>query len=237
MITVACFLWFDPHGKNNDIYVYGPEHVAILKRMVARHLTLPHRFVCITDRKPSELPGIDTVPIDKTYHIARSRFVKLMTFRPDAAEAIGTRILQLDLDTVIVRNIDALVDRPEDLVLWRNPNFGGPKRARYNTSMVLLTAGSRPEFWDRFDPSRTPAMLRKDWGGTDQAWISHLASADEAHWTDADGVYGAGRLLDIVPGVQTRLPDNARIVFTPGRRMPAMGETQASHPWIVEHYR
>lgn len=101
--------------------------------------------------------------------------------------------------------------------------------------MVLLTAGSRPEFFHRFDEVGHPPMLAGYVGGTDQAWVSHLASPNEAHWTNADGVYGAGRLLDIVPGVQTVLPANARIVFFPGRREPGMAEVQKLHPWIAEH--
>jgi hypothetical protein len=161
----------------------------------------------------------------------------LMTFKPDAASIIGERILQLDLDTVIVGNIDHIAGRKENLVLWRNPNFGGHKRAFYNTSILLLKAGTRPEFWTEFNKKKTPPMLKRHWGGTDQAWISHCASRTEAYWTDADGVYGAGRLLDIVPGVQTTLPENARVVFFPGRREPSMDGMLEKHPWISEHYR
>lgn len=235
MITVACFLWRDPHGKNNSIYIYGPGHVAMLKRMVERHLTLPHRFVCVTDFHPDQLGGIETVPLDKATHVPGTRYAKLMMYKPSAAEVIGERILALDLDTVITGSLDAIAGRSEDLVLWRNPNFGVPRRARYNTSMVLLKAGSRTEFWSEFDPASTPAMLRRDWGGTDQAWISHRATPDEAHWTAADGVYGAGRLKDIAPGVGTELPANASIVFFPGAREPGMPSCQEKHPWITQH--
>lgn len=237
MLTVAAFWWFDPNGKNNDIYIYGPDHVRTLKKMVERHLSIPHRFVCITDQPAHRLPGIETVALDKTHHLPGTRFTKLMMYAPDAAETIGERILALDLDTVIVGSLDPLVDREEDLVLWRNPNFGGRKRARYNTSIVLHRAGTRPEFYTKFDKTRHPQILRERVGGTDQAWVSHLASPDEAHWTDKDGVYGAGRLLDIVPGVKTTLPDNARVVFFPGRREPSMPEIKHQHPWLAEHYR
>jgi hypothetical protein len=37
--------------------------------------------------------------------------------------------------------------------------------------------------------------------------------------------------------VQSELPENARIVFTPGDRSPSQPEMAARHPWIVEHYR
>lgn len=236
MLTVACYLWFDPRGARNNVYVYGPEHVRALRRQVAAYLTLPHEFVVITDR-PQQFSGDDfrAVPMDTRTHLPGTRYAKLATFAPDAADRIGGRILQLDLDTVIVGNLDAIAGRGEDLVLWRNPNYGVPRRARYNTSMVLLKAGSRPEFWTDFDVKRTPAMLAGKWGGTDQAWISHRASSDEAHWTAADGVYGAGRLKDIAPGVGSELPPDARIVFFPGAREPHSPECQAKHPWIAEN--
>ena len=47
-----------------------------------------------------------------------------------------------------VAQVDFMVPRrKEGLVLWRNPNYGIPGRARYNTSIILHTAGTRPEFW------------------------------------------------------------------------------------------
>ena len=36
---------------------YGVEYVARLKAGVARHLTMPHRFMCLTDR-PRDLRDI-----------------------------------------------------------------------------------------------------------------------------------------------------------------------------------
>lgn len=67
-------------------------------------------YICESDR---EVPGVETVKIDMTTHVPRSRYAKLMTFRPDIADILGPRILQLDLDTVIVRNIDAIVERDD----------------------------------------------------------------------------------------------------------------------------
>lgn len=232
MLTVCCFLWFDPQGARNPVYVYNESHVKTLERMVKRHLSMPHEFVCVSDRS---IDGIKTIPLDWTMHIPGTRYAKLMLFRPNGALA-GKRVLYLDLDTVITRAIDPIVRRDEDLVLWRNPNYGVPGRAFYNTSIILHSCGSRPELWTDFDKLATPYILRKQWGGTDQAWVSHRASKDEAHWTAADGVYGAGRLGDVSPGAGTFLPDNARVVFFPGEREPSMAKVKAKHQWIAEHY-
>lgn len=232
-LTVCCFWWYDPQAKCRDIYEYTSDHVRLLKRMVDHWLTVPHEFVCVTDR-PDDLPDIRTVDLDRATWVPGTRYAKLMLFRRDAAEIIGERILYLDLDCVVTGSLNPLVRRDEDLVLWRNPNFGAKRRARYNSSIILVRAGARPEFYEEFRPDYHPAKLREKWGGTDQAWISHRASPDEAYWDASHGVYGAGRLRDIVPGVGTELPENARIVFFPGSRIPTMPAIQEKHPWIKE---
>jgi len=237
-LTVVCFYWYDELAKCRNIYRYTPEHVFLVKRMLDRNLTVPHEFKCVTDN-PEEFDGkIDTILLDKTTFVPGTRYAKLMLWRRDIGSIIGERMLYLDLDCVIADSLDPVVDRSEDVVLWRNPNFQGPgkRRARYNTSIMLIKAGARPQLYEDFNPQRHPKQLRRIWGGTDQAWISHkLSWTDEAYWTDKDGVYGAGRLKDVVAGVGTKLPQNARIVFFPGSRIPHMKEIQAQHPWITQY--
>ena len=229
MLTVCSFWWTDPAVAAMARYRYGPDDVFVHRDMVARNMGAPHRYVCVTDN-PKALPGIDTVPLEYATHVPGTRFAKLMLFRKGVG--IGDRVLYLDLDCVVTGALDPLVDRSDDLVLWRNPNFGVPRRARFNTSIMLLRADSRPEIYSSFNPKRDPDDLARRWGGTDQAWISERACPDEAHWTADDGVYGAGRLNDVAPGVGTELPQNARIVFFPGNRQPKT-ETER-HPWIKE---
>lgn len=230
-LTVVCFWWHDDQAKCRNIYEYTPDHVSVLRNMVKDNLSLPHEFVVVTDR-PERLPGLHTVSLDKRTFVPGTRFAKLMMFRRDIGSIIGDRLLYLDLDCVVTGSLDPIADRPEDLVLWRNPNFGAKRRARYNTSIMLIRAGCRPALYENFNPKVHPPKLRKKWGGTDQAWLSVKCSPDEAYWTADDGVYGAGRLKDIVPGVGTELPKNARIVFFPGSREPSMQSVKEKHPWI-----
>lgn len=236
-LTVTCFWWHDARAKCRNIYSYTEDHVRLVKNMVSRNLTVPHEFVVVTDQ-PEKFDDIRAIEMDRTTFVPGTRYAKLMLWRKDIGDIIGERILYLDLDCVITDYLDPVVDRNEDVVLWRNPNFQGPdkRRARYNTSIMLIKAGARPQLYESFDKTRDPKRLRRFWGGTDQAWISHkLSWTDEAYWTDQDGVYGAGRLKDVVPGVATKLPDNARVVFFPGSRIPHMKKIQEEHPWITQH--
>jgi len=93
MVTVACVFWGD---KFSDEYVYN------LKSMVERNTTVEHKFVCLTDRKKME--GIKTVPLLPGYE---GWWNKLQLFNTD--NRLGTRMVYLDLDTLIVGNIDWLL--------------------------------------------------------------------------------------------------------------------------------
>ena len=42
MINIVCVKW----GTK-----YGPEYVNVLRAMIKRNLSLPHRFICFTDNK------------------------------------------------------------------------------------------------------------------------------------------------------------------------------------------
>lgn len=232
MLTVVCCLWHDAQRARS--YTFNHDHVRILRNMVARNLSIPHRFVCVTD---DAIEGIETVPIDWTKHFPGTCGVKLMLWRPDIGTLLGERIFYLDLDVVITGSLDPLVNRTDDIVLWRNPNYTlGGRRAFYQGSVQLLAAGARPQVWELAKWPEALPIVNRRFGGFEQAWLSEVLPWDEAHWTSADGLYGAGRLGDAYPGVQTELPLNARIVSFPGNREPSQAEVQQKHGWIRDHY-
>lgn len=239
-LTICTFWWHDERAKCRGIYEFTLDHIHRTKRGVDKNLTVPHEFVVVTDKPEAFKDEIDirAVKLDKTTFIPGTRFAKLMLWREDIGDIIGKRIAYIDLDCVITGSLDPIFNRTEDVVLWRNPNYQVKKRrGRYNTSIILLDAGARPHLYDTFNPAKHPRELRKNLGGTDQAWIStQLSITDEAYWSSNDGVYGAGRLKDIAPGVRTELPENARIVFFPGPREPGMPEIQKIHPWIKDYF-
>lgn len=231
MITVATYFWRDPTRSGRG-YTFNHDHVRVLRDMLKRNLSLPYRFVCVTDET---VAGVDTVRPDMSKHIPGTIFARLMQHNPDWARTnLGERILSLDLDIVITGSIDHLVSRQEDFIIWRNPNFPQPGRAFYQSSVQLFSAGARPELWNDFDPKETPKWVNWRFGGKEQAWISERLPWDEAYFDHRDGIYGAGRLGGT--GVYSELPENACIVSFPGAREPSQPETQAKHPWIKEHY-
>ena len=245
-LSVVCWYWIDP--ARNRSYTFTPDDVRVWDRMIARHLTIPHRRVCVTHR-PDLIDFMETVPLDDSKHVPGTCAVKLMVWREDIDAVLGERILSMDIDCVVTGSLNELVDRPEDVVLWKNPNYEpGGRRGFYQGSMQLLTAGSRPFLWNDFNPNTVPQWINRRFGGFEQAWLSERLNTaypdagsewTEAHWTEADGVYGAGRLIagKMGNGVTSDLPDNAKIVFTPGDRSPSQPGFINSHPWAAEHYQ
>ena len=91
---------------------YDETWVSKLKRGVARHLSVPHRFACLTD-----VPVADVDHCYKLEHDWPGWWSKIEIFRPGV---VSGPTLYLDLDTVLVGSIDALADLPYDFAMMRN---------------------------------------------------------------------------------------------------------------------
>lgn len=225
-LAVICYLWRNGVGKDP----VGPEQVNVLRRMVARHLTVPHAFWCVTDDATGLDPEVRVAPIERRLIPYRGCLPKLMTFRRDAREMFGAdRLLVLDLDVVITRSIDAIAGRAEDIVIWRDalherPNF------QYNSSLINVRAGAFPEVYESFDLITSPErMSAAGWLPGDQSWIAFTLGHDLPVYTQADGVksykFDAGHA-------------DAAMVFFHGRGVkPWQAQTQTRNGWVREHYR
>ena len=137
-LHIVCYQW----GER-----YGVEYVNKLRAMVARNLSIPHTFHCLTDN-PAHLRD-DIVPHqlpEKHYH---GNWNKLMTFQPNFLKLEGQLLVSLDIDLVIVDNIDFLADNPEDdfKICGRNWVKGGH---RGSGSVYRLRVGTHAHVWEEF---------------------------------------------------------------------------------------
>lgn len=162
---------------------YPAEYVNKLHSMVERHLSLPHRFVCLTDDATDINPQVECIPL-LTEHLT-GWWHKLSIFQSDVHDLTGPTVF-LDLDVVITDSIDFLfTDRPE-LDFIGVCDFIFPDR-EYNTSVFRYEMGSHPEIFERF---QTELKLRSDGNyytrnGVayigDQPWITHCVHPDGQH--------------------------------------------------------
>lgn len=104
MITILCVL------KSGGIYDAG--WVRKLRDGVARHLSQPHKFVCLSD---IEVP-CERIPMK---HDWPHWWGKIGMFEPGV---ITGKTLYMDLDTVITDKIDEFADLPYDFAMLENFN-------------------------------------------------------------------------------------------------------------------
>lgn len=234
-ITFLCWRWKPTAGYRST---YKPETVHALRAMVARHYAAPHRFLCVTD-DTAGLEGIETFPLWPDGANLRnphgghnpSCYRRLKAFSADAREWFGERIVSLDLDTVIVRDIQPLFDRAEDFVIWGESDF--PRTQWFNGSLWYLRAGTRTQVWTQFDPKHSPKIAAAAGArGSDQGWISYILGPKEATWGRRDGVYSFRKHILPTGG---HLPSDARIVNFHGNVDPWSQSAQRLH-WVREHY-
>lgn len=148
---------------------YKTEYVYKLKSMVERHLTVPFRFVCLTDR-PEELSGIETV----TIRGLPGWWAKLYLFNSSWRDS---RVLYFDLDTVICGNIDTLSHLYYSFCICRNfTQLAGHKSwpCKYGSCCMVIQPDWGEFIWKDFHGKVNEYMAKYDAFG-DQKLIEDLA--------------------------------------------------------------
>lgn len=225
-LQIVVWKWRHPR-KSHVIFDFSADAVNRLRADLETHLSLPHDVVCITDDPHGLDSRIRVIPLWPEGAELGGCWRRLKAFSPEMATLIGPRFAWIDLDCVVVGALDPILGRGEDAVFYRSNSVAGTP---YNGSLVLMDAGARAEVWRRFDPLRSPALVR-DAGlvGTDQAWIAHVLGPDQPVWDAADGVMYFSR--DCVP----ELPAPSRLVFFAGPLKAHMVAAQRQAPWLARH--
>lgn len=130
----------------------------------------------------------------------------------------------MDLDCVIGGPLDPIFDREDDIILFK----GTMRNRPYNGSLLLMSAGARPQVYNDFT-EKAAAEAGRLFCGSDQAWLMHKLGPNEKVWDDRDGVYWFG-------GAYRTRRDRAepRILFFPGSLKP--WDVLKIDPFAREHY-
>lgn len=199
---------------------YDPEWVRKLRDGVARHMTIPYRFVCLSD---CDVP-CERIPLE---HDWPGWWAKIELFRPGV---ITGPTLYLDLDTLICGKLDEIEKITYPFAALRN--FHQPD---YIGSGVL---------WFR-DAESVPHGVYEKFKRMPQAYIEHHERVkvgshlgDQAFIWDALGG-DIDFLTDEFKGIysykyhcRSYLPDDAALVCFHGS--PRLFEVKA--PWIERHW-
>ena len=141
-LTVVCV-------KSKPAY----DHVWVnrLHRMVRANLTIPHRFVCLTDDSSGVTCNTKRLP-----ESGLGWYAKLAMFRPGLFDGL---VLYLDLDSLIVGNLDFVTEFKGDFAIlrdfYRPDGFG---------SGVMLWNKNYPHVWENWLREQCPADPLGDQG-------------------------------------------------------------------------
>jgi len=163
---------------------YGPEYVARLRAGVARHLSVPYRFVCYTD-DPAALARYGTSDTQQVRAVDISDlrlpgwWSKMALFDPKL-RGRGTTVY-LDLDTIVLGDFSALAHEPTWFGTCRNftqlrqiRERGTPTwPCRYGSCVMVFPEDWGRKVWTEFDAARYDWMRTCQLGG-DQLAIERL---------------------------------------------------------------
>ncbi len=159
---------------------YVSEYVNVLKRMVARHTTVPYQFNCLTDDPNGIDPDVNIISLPKEPGIV-TWWSKLWMFSPDMP--LKGNILFFDLDVVIFDNIDQLFTYNtgkfniiRDFNRCRIPDW-----KQSNSSVMRWETGTMDYLWNDFRADVNKIMGRNH---GDQDWIMKSAKEDINWWPD-----------------------------------------------------
>ncbi len=162
MLTVMTVLWQGNFRKRK----YSPEWVVRTKSMIDRNLTLPHKFVCLSN--VHDIPGINIIPLK--YDLV-GWWSKLELFNPELSTN-HPDILFVDLDNLINSSLDSITDYKDDLTL--SPGSRKEKRLinkentityyKYSTQLMYICPGSDyiKNLWNRMNFSSCIGSYRGD---------------------------------------------------------------------------
>ena len=221
MLTVACVLKsgvFSHPGRTDKDVEYQPEDVIWLKKQVERHLSCPHRFVCLSD---IEIPGVETIKLRRNWPGWWSKMELFAQFQ---------QAFYLDLDTVIAGPLDDIVTSPAARFTALR-NLSSKTKPRVGSG-VMSWDGNYSFLYEIFrqDPDWYMAhYVRSDrWG--DQGFIQdHLESWDYLQ----DKFPGAVVSYKIDMKESGDPPPGCSIVCFHGKPKPH--EVQHKHFWVPQY--
>lgn len=167
---------------------YSHEWVNRLYGMVEKNMTIPHKFICLTDDDSGLKCASKRLPQG-----LRGWWAKLALFRT----VLTPPVLYLDLDTLILGNLDFVKDYDGDFALlrdfYREDGFG---------SGVMLWTRPFDYIWNEWLRHGTP-----DHPLGDQGWMEMMVP-------DADCLQDVfpGKFISYKVHCQEKVPEDARVL-------------------------
>jgi len=200
---------------------YDERWVRRLERDVWANLAQHHRFVCLTDIEDWTTDFVEPVPLK---HNWPGWWSKMELFRPGLFER-RQRVLYLDLDTVVLKELDWAVDAIDcELLLLRD--FYRPRG--FGSAIMGWEAGRFTQLYNQFaaDPG---GLMGKYKGRGDQGFIEDRGARFIRAWQEEFPDKIASYKVDCRQG----LPGWAHVVCFHGKPRPH--EVRAD--WLTNRWK
>lgn len=200
-LTVCCVLWV---GRGNLRRNYTAAWVRRLRDMVAKNLTIPHRFLCLSN---VSVDGVERVPLELGL---RDWWPKIELFLPRPGDE-GTRLLYLDLDVLVTGSLDDIATFPAPIafapphpVLTNQPDLTAPAGViyRYQSSCMVWSPPVGYEIASRFHGAVRGrcrgdqdwiAEVNPDWPTMPAEWFAKLRQCPQGPKPGVKVVIGDGK--------------------------------------------
>lgn len=235
-VNIVCLKWGD---------AYSPEYVNNLYSMVNRNITVPFRFICLTENSQNirseveiwPLPEFEEPPVEYLKYCQAWR--KLALFKAGLADMQG-KVLFLDLDVVIKSNIDCFFTFSKKLSIIEN--WYQPGQLVGQASAICFSAGQEEALLQNYLDN--PLKVLKEFR-TEQAYITGYLQKDGFDYFPQDWCVSFKK--HCMPSGLARFfssrvtePLNAKLVVFHGRPNPPdaiKGEWGKALPWYKRWYK
>ena len=205
MLTVWTGVW---GSKYPDYYAQR------MQREVAKHLSIPHRFLCISDRS---IDGVNTIPLPDEWE---SWWPKICLFKKGFADGEN---MWIDADCVITGSLDEMVDKYSKAPLAILTNWAQSGHGGCQSSVMLWKANYMAyQIYDLFEFEVDSKRLYGD-----QEWITELRDTNRIQPNPIDPKYTASYKYHCRDG----LPEGCKIVIFHGKPDPHEVKSEDWFSW------
>jgi hypothetical protein len=232
IINIVCLKW----GTK-----YGAEYVNNLYASVKRNSTKKFKFWCFTENGKGVNPEVTVVPLPYS-NLLHTWWNKLYLFSNDIPIPLGEKIFYVDLDTVIVDNIDDLLEvkTGKQMIILRDFYHGIAKSANaLGSGLMCWQHGRYRRIWTTFIKNIYNVLQAANTYG-DQWYIEQHLKQYQC-WQDLF----PDRVVSFKVHCRNGLPDRAAIICYHGRPSIPESITTASdvgrwkidaQPWVQDFW-
>lgn len=237
-VNIVCIKW----GRK-----FGPEYVNNLYHMVQRNITIPYRFICITDVSEGFDDGVDVLPLPDFKEPPQKYLDKCLAWRKicflgDSYYDIKGKVLFLDLDVLVIDNIDCFFTFSDKFAMPEN--WSQPGRRIGQASAFCFEMGQYPDLLGNWEEDAASVYENYE---TEQVYIPQYLGEARSVWFPVEWVRSfkahcmpGGYKNSFMTPTEEMIPKGTKIIAFHGDPNPPQaiaGEWGSKVPWYKKWYK